>query len=468
MLKEYAQVFKRVLVTSDLAIVSLSFFLGYAYRANISPFEPVGDVIGYLPLLIAIWGVLLHYFGMYESCRTARISRLFFIILKTTVFGFFVFNSITYFLKVPYLSRMFVVFIFGFSALLIGIEKLIMIFVLRYARKKGLNYRNILIIGTGKRAQNFIDVVHMHSEWGLRIFGLVDDNEEMIGNTIRGYKVIGKLSDVADIIHSNVIDEIVIVVPRSWLVKLEDVIRFCETEGHKIHLAVDYFDLQFARAKQTELNGLPLLTFESTPDKIWHLLLKRSLDILLSGVALIISFPLFLIISVLIKMTSKGAVFFKQIRCGLNGREFVLYKFRTMDEDAEERLAELRRYNEMDGPVFKMKNDPRLTKVGAFLRKTSLDELPQLWNVFKGNMSIVGPRPPIPNEVNKYEPWHRRRLSMRPGITCLWQVNGRNNISDFNKWIKLDLDYIDHWSLWLDCKIMFKTVPTVLMGIGAK
>ena len=187
----------------------------------------------------------------------------------------------------------------------------------------------------------------------------------------------------------------------------------------------------------------------------------------MSGLAIILLSPLYLIIAGLIKLTSPGPVLFIQKRVGLNNRKFVLFKFRTMYKDAQERRSELQNLNEMDGPVFKIKNDPRVTSVGRFLRKFSIDEFPQLFNVLFGRMSLVGPRPPIPKEVREYDAWQRRRLSMRPGLTCLWQVNGRNGKVNFNEWMKLDLDYLDNWSLWLDFKILTKTIPVVLLGIGA-
>ncbi|NUN24542.1 MAG: sugar transferase [Candidatus Jettenia caeni] len=180
------------------------------------------------------------------------------------------------------------------------------------------------------------------------------------------------------------------------------------------------------------------------------------------------SAPVFAIAAIAVKATSTGRIFFQQQRCSRNGRKFMVYKFRTMVENAESMLKDLLAYNEMSGPVFKMENDPRLTNVGKFLRKYSIDELPQLWSVLKGDMSLIGPRPPVPEEVSQYEPWQRRRLSMRPGLTCLWQVYGRNKISDFNEWMRLDLNYIDNWSLWLDCKILLRTLPVVLFGIGAR
>jgi exopolysaccharide biosynthesis polyprenyl glycosylphosphotransferase len=373
-----------------------------------------------------------------------------------------------YVFKIQHISRIFIGLVFTFTTLGLLSEKIFYLSVLRYLRRKGYNYRNILIVGTGMRAKKFIQAIKMHSEWGLRIEGLIDKDADMKGKTISGYEVLGIFEDIPRIVHNSVVDEVVFVVPRSWLTNIEELLTFLEMEGIMIHLAVDYFQLSLAKAKQNDLNGFPLLTFDSTPDKIWNLMLKRAIDIAVSLVALIVLSPVMLIISVLVKVTSTGGVFFRQIRCGLNNRKFVLYKFRTMSIDAEKKLENLLVHNQMKGPVFKMDDDPRLTGVGKFLRKLSLDELPQLWNVLIGDMSLVGPRPPIPTEVDRYESWHRRRLSMRPGITCLWQVNGRNAITDFNQWTKLDLDYIDHWSLSLDFKIMLKTIPTVISGAGAK
>ena len=198
------------------------------------------------------------------------------------------------------------------------------------------------------------------------------------------------------------------------------------------------------------------------------MIFKRIIDIIVSALALVILAPVFAVIAIIIKRTSDGPAFFAQERCSLNGRRFKLYKFRTMDKDAEGKLKDLMAHNQMDGPAFKMDNDPRVTPVGKFLRKSSLDEFPQFYNVLRGDMSLIGPRPPLPKEVEKYDFWQRRRLSMRPGLTCLWQVSGRNKIKDFDEWARLDLKYIDEWSPLLDTKIFFKTIPTVLFGIGAK
>ena len=468
MLKEHATIFRRLLISFDLGIVTVSFFLGYFLRDNIQDIYPLGTYIALLPVLLLIWAGLLYFFGMYSSLRTRGVLEILSIVAKASFFGFIIFASYIFLFKLHYVSRVFIVFVFVFSAFLIAIEKTFLTIFFRHIRKRGYNFRRILIIGTGKRAQAFIELVHKHAEWGLQVVGLVDEDIAKRGKVIAGHKVLGSFKDVPDIIHNNVVDEVVFVVPRSWLNRIEEIMHFCESEGLKVSVAVDYFKLKFSRAKQTDLGGFPLLSFESTPDRLWCLLVKRLFDVVFSGIALLMLAPIFAITAIIIKATSKGPVFFRQKRCGLNGRTFILYKFRTMVEGAEARLDELIKHNEMNGPVFKMENDPRLTRVGKFLRKTSLDELPQLWNVFKGEMSLVGPRPPIPKEVEQYDNWQRRRLSMRPGITCLWQVNGRNRIVDFNEWARLDLEYIDNWSLGLDFKILLKTIPAVLFARGAK
>lgn len=468
MLKEHPAVFRKLMIFADLCIMIGSFFFGYFLRDKMNGIYPLNIYILFLPLLLLIWGSLLYHLGMYKSFRVKKLSEVLFIISKTAIFGFLIFGSFTYIFKVTYISRIFISLIFILGAVFISLEKVLLMQFLRYLRKRGSNYRNILIVGTGKRAQNFIEVINRHIEWGLKIIGLVDENEARKGEIINGCKVLGAFKDLPDIIHNNVTDEILFVVPQSWLNKIEEIMHFCEAEGLKVSVAMDYFKLKFSRAKQAELNGFPLLTFESTPDKLWHLLIKRLFDIVFAGIFLILLSPVFAAIAVTVKADSRGPVLLKQKRCGVNGRRFILYKFRTMVADADSKLKDIFAYNEMSGPVFKMANDPRLTKTGKLLRKFSIDELPQLWNVFKGDMSLVGPRPPLPKEVHKYDNWQRRRLSMQPGITCLWQVNGRNNIVDFNQWMKLDLEYIDNWSLWVDFKILLKTIPVVLFARGAK
>jgi len=471
MLKEHHVLYKKVMIFSDLCIVLATFFLGFLLKNNVTHlYNELGIYIVVVPTLLITWGVLLYYFGMYDSFRTKQIYDVLFIVIETTFVGIGFFGSFLFITKIHSISRLQIGYSFLLAALFISIEKIFLIKYFRYQRKKGINTRNFLIVGTGKRAQDFINLINKNAEWGIKAIGLVDDDTSRVSaGTMYGYKILGTLDDIPNIIHNHVVDEVLFVVPRSWLNKIEKIISYvCEVEGIKVSVAIDLFEHRLAKAKYSYLDTLPLLTFDSTPDELIQLLIKRLFDFFSSIIAILILSPVFLITAIIIKASSKGPIFFRQKRCSLSGRRFTLYKFRTMVVDAESKLEELLAYNEMQGPVFKMENDPRLTKAGKFLRKFSIDELPQFWNVFRGDMSLVGPRPSLPAEVDKYEPWQRRRLSMRPGITCLWQARGRNKINDFNEWMELDLEYIDNWSLWFDFKILLKTVPVVLFGIGAK
>lgn len=479
MIKEQSRTLKKFLLSSDLCIVAVSFFIGYFIRAkfeSLLPILPVNIYIGLLPVLLFIWGTLLYYFGMYTNFVIKRTSEIITIIIKTTILGFVLFGGYIFVLHLQQqVTRLMIGIIFAVAAVLIGLEKITLIYVFRHIRQMGVSFksilftwRSVLVVGTGKRAERFINLINNNPQWAIKIIGLVDIDKTKAGEIIGGYEILGSFDDIPNIIHKNIVDEIVFVVPRSWINKVENIMKFCENEGLTIHLAVDLFEFRVLRVKQTDLGGVPLLTFEGISHNLGYLFIKRIFDFIVSVIALVVLAPFFLILAVIIKLTSEGPVLFKQVRCSLYGRKFIFYKFRTMVSEAESRLKDILEYNEMNGPVFKMTNDPRVTKVGKWLRKYSLDELPQLWNVFKGDMSLVGPRPPLPSEVEKYDNWQRRKLSMRPGISCLWQVSGRSEIADFNEWMGLDLEYIDNWSLWLDFKILLKTIPVVLSGQGAK
>jgi exopolysaccharide biosynthesis polyprenyl glycosylphosphotransferase len=354
----------------------------------------------------------------------------------------------------------------GFSFLFIWLEKTAIFMSSHYVRRQGLNTRRLLVVGTGKRANDFIKRVEHHPEWGFELLGAVDDEPGRGVHQVGRLNVIGTLDDIPTIFHRDAVDEVVFVVPRSRLNALQGAIDDCETEGVVVTVAVDLFDTKLAKSSVGELDGLPLLHFSTCHAKEWELLVKRIFDFAASGVGILVLSPLFLVMAILIKATSKGPIFFRQNRLGLAGRRFTLYKFRTMRQGAHDVLSDVTDLNAMSTPEFKAKKTSWITPVGRFMRKFSIDELPQLFNVFVGHMSIVGPRPTVPDEVEKYKDWQRRRFSMKPGITCLWQVNGRNNIA-FEDWMKLDLEYLDSWSLWLDTKILLKTVPVVIFGIGA-
>jgi len=471
MLKERGAILSKINVTLDLCLTAFSFILAYYLRSNLTPslFPPLAPFPNYLWLLyiiLPLWGVLLHYNGVYQSQRLETIFQSCWRITRAIFWGSLVLAAIFYLSKAPTTSRTLMVFFVAINEFILVTERIILKYTLHRMRRKGYNYRTLLVVGTGERAQEFVNTIQRHKEWGLKIIGFIDRDLSRVGKSICGLQVLGTLEDLPDILHNSEIDEVVFIVPRSWLTILERPILACEEMGIKTRLAGDLFDHKIAKMHLQELNGQVFLTYDPTPHKQGAILVKRAIDVGLSYLLLLLTWPLFILIAIIIKLTSEGPVFFKQIRCGQNGRKFTMLKFRTMVDGAEGLRAQVEHLNEMNGPVFKAKNDPRVTKVGKILRKTSLDELPQLINVLRGEMSLVGPRPPLPSEVEKYEPWQRRKLSMKPGITCLWQVNGRNKI-DFEKWMRLDLEYIDNWSLTLDMLILLKTIPAVLKGTGA-
>jgi len=468
MLKQYATFFRRATIIVDMVLAAIAFGLAYIIRDQVEGLYFFSSYLWIIPFLSVAWGLFLYILGMYASFRLKSTLDVFSIILRAGRTVFLPFGCITYLFKIGYVSRGLIGYAFGFTIFLIAIEKMTMVIFFRYLRQKGFNFRNLLIVGTGRRARSFITQINHRREFGLKIVSVIDPDKSRVGETICGHQVVGTLEDIPDILINTAIDNVIFIVPRSSLNAIEKQVLCCETLGVTAHVAVDLFPMQFTQGRPESLLGLPIMTFESVSDKHQQLIIKRLLDIILSGIGLIILAPVFLCVALSVRLTSPGPVMFAQERCSLNGRRFKLFKFRTMVVDAESKMEELMAFNQMEGPAFKMDNDPRITPIGKILRKLSLDELPQLWNVFQGDMSLVGPRPPLPKEVQQYDFWQRRRLSMRPGITCLWQVGGRNKIKDFDEWAKLDLKYIDEWSLALDFKILLKTFPVVLGGVGAK
>lgn len=356
-------------------------------------------------------------------------------------------------------------FFFVFNLLSLSVFRGAVKFFLKIKNSHGNHLQNILVVGTGSLAQDFIRVVKENKDWKIKILGILDWEKSQKGKFLHGVQVVGILEDLPQIIKNKHIDYIVYAVPRRFLSTIERSISICEKMGVSTCILADYFPNRISKQKLFTLEDKPFIFNSYAPQKEQGVWLKEILDRILSFILIILLSPLFLLIVFLVKISSKGPVLFKQQRVGLNGRRFTLYKFRTMVENAEKLKQTLSDKNEMEGPVFKIKEDPRITKLGKFLRKTSLDELPQLFNVLFGDMSLVGPRPPLPEEVSQYDLWHRRRLCVKPGLTCLWQVNGRNKIN-FENWMKLDLEYIDNWSLFLDFKILLKTIPAVLSGSG--
>jgi exopolysaccharide biosynthesis polyprenyl glycosylphosphotransferase len=356
--------------------------------------------------------------------------------------------------------------VIGFA--LIGGMRVLLRLNLRRLRRRGHNIKTLLIVGGGPRARWFANEIRQRTNLGYRIVGYVDDETNFNGHGVKGVPRLGDVEDLPLIIANDVIDEVFVALPiKSQYSQIERAINLLEEQGIMVHLFSDNFPHRLARSRTSEFEGTPLLSLHSAPPVTWRTEIKRVIDIVVALLMLVFLFPLLAFVALAIKLDSKGPVFFIQGRVGFNKRRFRMIKFRTMCADAEARMQEVEHLNEKSGPIFKIGNDPRITRVGKWLRKTSIDELPQLINVLFGDMSIVGPRPlSVRDALRMEEAWQKRRFSVKPGLTCLWQVSGRSNLS-FEEWMELDLEYIDRWSLGLDGMILLRTIPAILTARGA-
>lgn len=325
----------------------------------------------------------------------------------------------------------------------------------------------VMVVGLGPGAIRIAELLERSERYGVRLAGFFGDDQNSIPDQVQLAKKypVYAVSALSRVLEQQVIDEIIFAVDSRKLGELEDAFLLCDEEGVRTHVAVDFFPHVNSDVYLDRLGAAPLLTFAAAPHDEVRLMMKRVIDVVLAAVALAILMPFMAVLILLIKITSPGPAIFRQIRCGLNGRRFVCFKFRSMCADAEKMRAELEHLNQKQ-TAFKIADDPRLTSIGRYMRKFSVDEWPQLWNVIRGEMSLVGPRPAVPEEVEKYKRWQRRRLRMRPGLTCLWAISGRDEL-DFDTWMKLDMQYIDRWSLALDWHIILRTIPHVLLGKGA-
>ncbi len=415
-------------------------------------------------LTLAIWATFLYgpqgsYF--YRLKSPGKILRELFWALGRS---FACFVAVIFFLHLELSSKAVLTFFVIDTACLFTL-RFTLAAALNHYRRYGRSNRNVLIIGTGLQAQIVAERILDNKGWGVQIIGFLDYHRTGLWR-YRDVPLLGHPDGLPEIIANNQVDFLIIAADANDLPLTVHAFAIGEEMGVTVCLMSDIYHHRISRAFSTNFMDFPSMVYSSVPDDRMQLMVKHLIDRLGGFFGLMISVPIGLIAAALIKLEDGGPIFFKQIRAGKNGKPFTMYKFRTMVPDAEKLKASLMDKNEMSGPVFKIKKDPRITRIGAILRKFSVDELPQFINVVRGDMSLVGPRPPLPIEVEKYDRWQRRKLSVKPGLTCLWQVNGRNGI-DFDHWMKLDLEYIDNWSIWLDTKILIKTVPTVLKGNGA-
>jgi exopolysaccharide biosynthesis polyprenyl glycosylphosphotransferase len=452
-------------------IIAISFSVAYIMRFGIEGlirFDFHLQFVVFFSSNIFAWLIVSNWFHLYSSKRFYGLLHEFRDVIKTTALCLVIAAIPAFFLRQEPLSRLFLLYFWPIQTSALILFRLLVRNFLRYIRLQGYNFRQVILIGRNQRTENIAKRIQDTPEYGVRILGYLDDTNNSNGfSRLNKLKFLGKLADLEKILRYNIVDEVIVTLPiKSFYSEIERILNLCELVGVEVKIPIDFFSKKLAKLAVSDYHDFQIIDFYTSPKMNWQLLGKRLIDITVSILLIVILSPILVLIALIIKTTSKGPVIFAQDRLGYNGRHFKCLKFRSMIENAESLKDELAGLNEMDGPVFKIKNDPRVTKVGRFLRKTSIDELPQLINVLKGDMSLVGPRPPIPGEVCNYDIKDRRRLSMKPGLTCIWQVNGRNSIP-FEKWMDLDKNYIDNWSLWMDLKILARTIPAVVKGSNA-
>ena len=435
----------------DLVLTTASFYLAYRLRQLV-------DLQGYtvlrlpeylwlLAIILPVWAVMLPLFRVYSDLTASPVDQVI-RLTKGVFFAWLTLLAAQFFVSEDAFDRhrLIAVFTLVINYFLLVAYRIVLI---KLKKHGALDVRHVAVVGSCDAARDFARKIEEHRVWGLHLVGIFDQK------------------DVKGLLERGGLDELIVVTDNEPLSEFTDTFLLCEELGVTARVVLNFFPHSFARTELEQFGEFPLLSFSTTPTNEALFFVRRIMDLV---IVCIFGIPILLVIgisSIAIRLTSPGPVFFKQERCGLNGRLFTMYKLRSMVNNSEQARFELETLNEMDGPVFKSSRDPRRTEVGKFLRKFSIDEFPQFYNVLRGDMSLVGPRPPLPQEVARYERWQRRRLSMKPGITCLWQISGRNEVS-FQEWMKLDLTYIDNWSLLLDLKILLKTVPVVLLGRGAR
>jgi exopolysaccharide biosynthesis polyprenyl glycosylphosphotransferase len=431
-------------------------YLGYNWFPFDRPIGPFKEFQWLLAVIIPFGPIILEFQGFYSHPLHKSLQRSLQQIARSAFWLGLLIAGASYFLKLDVPSRAVMPLFAMLGATVLLVRERITIERYRQRLKKEDLREPVVLAGTKMDMYALRDSFTPEQVMEIKIVAEIDLQNQPV-------------ADLVTALHEHSVSRVIFAGGHSQLNSLQEAIAACETEGVEAWLLADFIRTAIARPDFDIFGNRPMLVFRTTPDLSWALLVKESIDRIGSFFGLVLAAPLFVLIAVAIRATSPGPIIFRQQRSGKNGKPFTMYKFRSMRSDAEMQRDELIRYNVMSGPVFKLEQDPRVTRVGRLLRKFSLDELPQLFNVFKGEMSLVGPRPLPIYEVEQFASTaQRRRLSMKPGITCLWQVSGRNEVTDFNEWVKLDLQYIDSWSLWLDLQILLKTVPVVLFGWGAR
>ena len=441
----------------DMIFLVLSYFISYYIASNLKELHGIFEFMWVPAIYIPIWMLVMLSLGMYNKTTFNYSDRIIRNILFSSLISCMFLTSVMYFIKDTMFSRtMFVTFVVA-SVVISILERLIYVHLVNKFRSN--NAKNVIFIGVPDKAFEYAYYI-TKTNLKINVLGYVSIHAATM---FKGKKALGFIEDLEEVLKANAVDEVIFTLPRDYVGEFSKYVYMCEEMGVTVKMIIDLYDLKIAKTHMAYIGTLPVITFHSVSVNSFELATKRFIDIIGALIGIIITGIASIFIIPAIKLSDPGPVIFTQDRVGLNGRIFKIYKFRTMYVDAEERKKELMKDNEVSGGLmFKIKSDPRITPIGKILRKTSLDELPQFINVLKGDMSLVGTRPPTVDEVSHYENYHRRRISFKPGLTGMWQVSGRSKITDFDKVVSLDTQYIDNWSLWLDFKIILKTILVVL------
>ena len=461
-------------IALDVTLFNASMMLSYWVRyelqwlRDVSYYHPITAYIPFSVLFTILMLVTFQLDGVYRHWRGQRwldhVSHIINAAAKSVVILFAITFFIGIFGPLEY-SRALFLQTGVIVILLLSLARTAQLGVESQLRARGIGVSSVIIVGAGEAGRTVMRTVVAHPELGFQIVGFVDDNPEK-QTDIGRFKALGPVDNLPRLIEAEKVDEVIITLPWMSHRKTMRIVYECERRQVRARIVPDLFQMSLSQVDVDNLGGIPLIGVREVGFGRSALVIKRAVDIVGSVVLMLISAPLTGLAALAIKLDSPGPILFSQDRVGLGGKLFKMYKFRSMRRGAEEEQETLRELDEIDGVTFKIRADPRTTRVGRFLRRTSLDELPQLWNVLRGEMSLVGPRPNIPQEVSSYLEWHKQRLQVPPGMTGLWQVSGRSLLS-FDETVLLDLYYIENWSLWLDCKILLRTIPTVLTGEGA-
>jgi exopolysaccharide biosynthesis polyprenyl glycosylphosphotransferase len=461
-------------MVTDAILINIAFALAYYIRYELQwlrAVDPANDVpyVAFLPFISLLTALLLIVYRkehVYNNRRKVSWFDEIYNIFNGTTSGIMIMIVLVFVYQPTFYSRIIFLYAGALILILLGISRGLKVALLRHWRQRGFGVARLLIVGAGEVARTVMRTVVANPEQGYEIVGFVDDDLTKGQTDIGRFKALGGIGNLLDLLGQEKIDEVVITLPWQYHRKIMSVAALCERENTRVRLVPDVFQMSLSRVEMDEIAGIPLIGIKQSAISGYNLILKRVIDFTVALLGLIFLFPFLALLALAIKLDSPGPVIFTQERVGKGGRRFVVHKFRSMVQDAESRKRELLSLNEADGPLFKIKDDPRMTRLGRFLRRFSLDELPQFYNVLRGEMSLVGPRPSVPTEVEQYQTWHRRRLEIVPGMTGLWQVNGRSDLT-FDEMALLDIYYIENWSLPTDIKILLQTLPTVIFRTGA-